>query len=69
MSFKEEFMKDVSEGLAVRIEEQGFRPNVEIWPEEDDFGRWVASHGNGVIPVVCNSPEFKDAPFCGRGLH
>lgn len=69
MSIREEFLGDIVEGLGDRIESQGARPGVEVWPEEDDFGRWVASHRDPVRSVVCNTPEYRDLPFCGRGVH
>lgn len=69
MSFREDFVEAVNEGLGTRMADQETRPTVEVWPEEDDFGRWVAFHSDRVRAVVCGSPEFKDAPFCGRGNH
>jgi hypothetical protein len=69
MSMREDFVGAVKEGFAARVEAQETRPNIEVWPEEDDFGRWVASHTDRVRTVVCETPEFKDAPFCGRGHH
>jgi len=69
MSIKEEFLGNIVGNLGDRIESQGVRPTVEVWPEEDDFGRWVASHRDPVLGVVCNTPEYRDLPFCGRGVH
>jgi hypothetical protein len=69
MSFKKKFLNDIEEGLGDRIKSQGARPGVEVWPEEDEFVRWVSAHRDPVRSVVCNSPEFRDAPFCGRGYH
>jgi len=69
MSMREDFVEAVKGGLAARVEAQETRPNIEVWPEEDDFGRWVASHGDQVMAVICETPEFKDSPFCGRGYH
>jgi hypothetical protein len=69
MSIREDFVEAVKEGLGARVEAQAKRPTVEVWPEEDDFGRWIASHTDRVRTVICETPEFKDAPFCGRGSH
>jgi hypothetical protein len=69
MSMKEDFVEAVKGGLAARVEAQETRSNIEVWPEEDDFGRWVASREHRVRSVVCETPEFEDAPFCGRGYH
>jgi hypothetical protein len=69
MSVREDFVEAVKGGLGARIADQDTRPAVEVWPEEDGFGRWVASHTDRARAVVCASPEFKDAPFCGRGNH
>ncbi len=69
MSFKDEFNGAVREGFEGRVEAAETNPNIEVWPEEDDFGRWVASHSDRLRTVVCETPEFKDAPFCGRGYH
>jgi hypothetical protein len=69
MSMKEDFVEAIEEGFSARVEAQDTRPTVEVWPEEDDFGRWVASREHRVWSVVCKTPEFEDAPFCGRGYH
>ena len=69
MSMRGDFVEALKEGFGERVGAQENRPNVEVWPEEDDFGRWVASHTDPVRTVVCGTPEFKDAPFCGRGHH
>ncbi len=69
MSASKEFVRDIVNGLNDRIEGQDNRPNIEVWPEEDDFGRWVASHRDRVRSVVCSTPEYADTPFCGRGAH
>jgi len=69
MSARDEFIRDINDGLGQRIEDQNNRPNIEVWPDEDGFGRWVAAHRNKVRPVICSSPEFADSPFCGRGFH
>lgn len=69
MSIRENFVEAIKEGLGTRLSDRETRPTVEVWPEEDDFERWVASHTDRVRSVVCGSPEFKDSPFCGRGNH
>jgi hypothetical protein len=69
MSAKEDFVMAIKEGFGERIELQETRPNIEVWPEEDDFGKWVASHEHKVRTVLCGTTEFKDTPFCGRGYH
>ncbi|MDA8407679.1 MAG: hypothetical protein M0T73_12605 [Deltaproteobacteria bacterium] len=69
MSATSEFLGNINDGLGQRIEEQNVRPSVEVWPDEDDFGRWVAAHRDPVRSVICNAPEFADTPFCGRGIH
>jgi hypothetical protein len=69
MSIREDFNEAVKGGFEVRVKSQETRPNVEVWPEEDDFGRCVGSHEDPVRGVVCGTPEFKDSPFCGRGHH
>ena len=65
--FRKEFEEKIKDNLDERIREQDVRPHVEVWPEEDDFGRWVASKKDAVRSVICNTPEYKDMPFCGRG--
>jgi hypothetical protein len=69
MSVREDFVEAVQVGRGTRVADRETRPAVEVWPEEDDFGRWVASHTDRARAIVCGSPEFKDAPFCGRGNH
>ncbi len=69
MSVRHDFNDMVKEDLDNRVECQGNRPGVEVWPQEEDFGRWVASHEDRVRTVICESPEFKDSPFCGSGYH
>jgi hypothetical protein len=69
MGVREDFVEAVKGGLEARVADQETRPAVEVWPEEDDFGRWVASHADRARGIVCGSLEFKDAPFCGRGKH
>lgn len=69
MNAKDEFVTNINEELGQRIEVQGNRPYIEVWPEEDDFGRWVAAHSDSVRSAICSAPEFSDSPFCGRGIH
>lgn len=69
MSVKNDFISDINEGLEQRIEAQGNRPGIEVWPDDDGFGRWVSSHRDRVRSVICSAPEFADSPFCGRGFH
>jgi hypothetical protein len=67
--FAREFEHEVTGGLGDRIEGADYRPGVEIWPDEDGFAEWVAAHRDPVRTVICNTPEFASAPFCGRGYH
>lgn len=69
MEFKDEFIEDVVGGLTDRIAYMDMRPMVEMWPGEDDFAEWVASHQVRERAVICSTPEFKDTPFCGTGCH
>jgi hypothetical protein len=67
--FKKDFNMQLRERLNERIESQNSRPSVEVWPFEDDFGHWTASHENQARAVICETPEYKDTPFCGTGYH
>ncbi len=69
MAIRDEFIDGIEQGFGDRVEGANFRPNIEVWPEEDDFGRWVASHQNEVRCEICSTPEFADTPHCGRGFH
>ena len=69
MSVKRDFDEAVKDGFEDRVRAGETTPGIEVWPEEDDFGRWVASRKDRVRTVICETPEFKDAPFCGRGHH
>lgn len=69
MAIRDEFLDGIEKGIGDRIDGANFRPNIEVWPEEDDFGRWVADHQDRVRTVICRTPEFGDSPFCGRGSH
>lgn len=68
-TIKEEFSTAVKSNLDARIEEQEMRPHIEVWPVEDDFGRWVAYHEAKERAVICSTPEYRDTPFCGTGCH
>lgn len=63
MSAKEDFVMAIKEGFGARVHGHELRPNIEVWPEEDDFGKWVASHEDKVRTVLCETPEFKDTPL------
>jgi hypothetical protein len=67
MSFKEEFLSNIVNSQAQRFENAGNRPMIEVWPDDD--GDWVVSHENQARRILCVTPEFESAPFCGRGLH
>ncbi len=67
--FKREFTNAIEQNLDERIENRNARPEMEVWPQEDEFGQWVASHENRTRSVICNSPEFRDTPHCGTGEH
>ena len=67
--FTEDFEQEVVDGLEARMTGHETRPSVEVWPEDDEFSDWVATHEDQVRAIVCNTPEFKDSPFCGPGLH
>lgn len=69
MSVRRELWGEIDHGLDSLVDGQTERPAVEIWPEEDDFGRWVAGHNDPLRTVICNTPEYKGSPYCGRGLH
>ncbi|MDD3472931.1 MAG: hypothetical protein PHS86_09120 [Syntrophaceae bacterium] len=69
MAVRDEFVDGIKSGFGDRVEGADVRPNIEVWPEEDDFGRWVAAHEDRVRSVICASPEFADSPHCGRGFH
>jgi len=69
MGFKEEFLDAVKAGLNKRMAGLSLRPSVEVWPEDDDDALWVSSHKNRVRTVICDTPEFRDTPFCGVGYH
>jgi len=59
-AIREEFLTEVNDNLDARIEEQGMRPNIEVWPVDDEFARWVAYHEAKERAVICSTPEFKD---------
>jgi hypothetical protein len=60
-------MKALTDTNDVRREEETFRPNVEIWP--DEWGDWVASHETGRRSLICSLPAMKASPFCSLGYH
>lgn len=64
-----DFLAEVKGNLDRREEEQGLRPVVEVWPDEDGFGRWVAYHEAKERAVICSTPEYEGSPFCGTGSH
>jgi hypothetical protein len=67
--FKREFTKQLKDRLEMRIEEQAVRPLMEIWPYDDEDAQWYAYHSDKSRVIICNTPEFKDLPFCGSGFH
>jgi hypothetical protein len=67
--FKREFINDINSNLAQRIDAAADRPMVEVWPFEDEDSHWIASHQQKERAVICDSPEFRDTPFCGTGAH
>ncbi len=70
MSAKEDFVMAIKEGFGARVHGHELRPNIEVWPEEDDFGKWVASHEDKVRTGTCvKLPSSRIPPFCGRGYH
>jgi hypothetical protein len=69
MDIKNEFVEDVKSALQDRMESLNMRPNIELFPGEDDFAEWVACHERKARTAICNAPEFRDTPFCGTGAH
>jgi len=69
MGFKEEFVDAINAGLGSRTQQLSLRPSVEVCPGDDDDALWVSSHQNRIRTVICNTPEFRDTPFCGAGYH
>ncbi|AFM24015.1 hypothetical protein [Desulfomonile tiedjei] len=67
--FKRDFVDNIRDTADARANEQNVRPQMEVWPFEDDWGHWVLSHEDPARSVVCNTPEFKDSPYCGHGVH
>jgi hypothetical protein len=68
-SLRSQFLSSIAQLKDVRREEHSFRPEIEVWPFEDDYAHWVISHEDPARSVICNTPEFKDSPFCGHGAH
>jgi hypothetical protein len=69
LGFDQDFTKDIANLLSAREDERALRPNIEVWPFEDEFGLWAMSHRDPIRAVVCGTPEFKDSPYCGLGVH
>lgn len=69
MAIRDEFVDGIEKGFGDRVESANLRPNIEVWPDEDDFGRWVAAHQEKVMSIICRTTEFADTPYCGRGFH
>jgi hypothetical protein len=69
MAYDNKFLDEALNDLDSRISAGATRPLVEIWPEDDDFARWLAYHEAKERAVICKTPEFKDTPFCGTGYH
>lgn len=51
------------------FDDMDMRPGIEVWPEDDDFGKWIAAHENPAMTGLCRTPQLKDTPFCGPGYH
>lgn len=69
MSLKKDVENNVKKNRETRFNDKDNRPLMEVWPSDDDFGHWVAYHEAKERGVICNTPEFKDTPFCGSGHH
>ncbi|MBI5568553.1 MAG: hypothetical protein HY914_01260 [Desulfomonile tiedjei] len=65
----EDFEQEVVDGLEAQMIGEKNRPTVEGWSEDEDYSDWVATHGDQIRTIICNTPEFRDSPFCGPGLH
>jgi hypothetical protein len=68
-SLRDQFLSSITQLKDVRRDEHAFRPEIEVWPFEEDYAHWVISHEDPARSVICNTPEFKDSPFCGHGAH
>jgi hypothetical protein len=68
MSLKSEVIDNIREAACRRFGNESERPEMEVWAD-DDFADWVSSHENRVRNIICHTPEFKAAPFCGGGHH
>ena len=66
MSFKKEMMDEIKAGEELRFANGNARPFVEVWPD-DDFADWVSAHSDRVRNIICHTPEFRAAPYCGVG--
>jgi hypothetical protein len=69
MAFKEEFVEEIKAGLQSRMDSADMRPNIELFPGEDDDAEWLACHERKMRTTICNTPELRDTPFCGTGSH
>jgi hypothetical protein len=68
MSLKKDMMDGISNTEGARITNAGDRPAIEVWPD-DDFAEWVSAHEDRVRNIICNTSEFRAAPYCGVGHH
>jgi hypothetical protein len=68
MSFRKDMMDGISDTEGFRVTNAGDRPAIEVWPD-DDFAEWVSAHEDRVRNIICNTPEFRAAPYCGVGHH
>jgi hypothetical protein len=66
MSFKTEMMDEIRDGEELRFANGNARPFMEVWPD-DDFADWVSAHSDRVRNIICHTPEFRAAPYCGVG--
>jgi hypothetical protein len=69
MVHDDNFFDEVLSDLESRIRASALRPQIEVWPEDDDFANWLTYHEAKERAVICKTPEFKDTPFCGTGYH
>jgi hypothetical protein len=69
MDITREFVEDVKRTYQSRMDSLDMRPNIELFPGEDADAEWLACHELGKRTTICNTPEFRDTPFCGTGSH
>ena len=62
----QDFKKKIKDLLSSRIEEQDTLPRNDAGGL-DDFRQWISEHSDQATGVICDTPEFKDMPFCGSG--